>query len=138
MPRVDDRCVLSRIIHALKSCGLRRDCPEHIYGPKETLCNRSRRWAELGLRKHTHSSLAGVEGVPARPFIDSSCITVRRTAGGVKGGGFAQDISIAKGGHNIKLHTLGDEQGPSARLTPDALPYTLCQGRDAGDNAVPP
>ena len=85
MPRVDDRRVLSGIVHALKSGGRWSDCPEHIYGPKKTLYNRFRRWAERGVWERIFSSLAGVEGVPARLFIDSSCIKAHRTAGGAKG-----------------------------------------------------
>ena len=42
MPRVDDRRVLSGIVHALKSGGRWGDCPEHVYGPKKTLYNRFR------------------------------------------------------------------------------------------------
>ena len=45
MPRVDDRRVLSGIVHALKSGGRWGDCPEHVYGPKKTLYNRFRLWA---------------------------------------------------------------------------------------------
>ena len=82
MPRVDDRRVLSGIVHALKSGGRWSDCPEHIYGPKKTLYNRFRRWAERGVWERIFSSLAGVEGLPARLLIDSSCIKVHRTAGG--------------------------------------------------------
>jgi transposase len=40
MPRADDRCVLSGIIHALKSGGRWTDCPREAYGPKKTLNNR--------------------------------------------------------------------------------------------------
>lgn len=46
MPRVDDWRVLSGIVYALKSGGRWGDCPEHVYGPKKTLYNRFRRWAE--------------------------------------------------------------------------------------------
>jgi transposase len=45
MPRVDDRRVLSGIVHALKSGGRWGDCPEQVYGPNKTLYNRFRRWA---------------------------------------------------------------------------------------------
>lgn len=86
MPRVDDRRVLSGIVHALKSGGRWGDCPEHVYGPKKTLYNRFRRWADKGVRERIFSDLVGVEGVPEKLFIDSSCIKVHRTAGGPKGG----------------------------------------------------
>ena len=86
MPRVDDRRVLSGIVHALKSGGRWSDCPEHVYGPKKTLYNRFRRWAERGVWERIFAQLAGVDGVPEKLFIDSSCIKVHRTAGGAKGG----------------------------------------------------
>ena len=38
-PRVDDRRVLSGIVHVLQSGGRWRDCPP-VYGPKKTLYNR--------------------------------------------------------------------------------------------------
>jgi transposase len=86
MPRVDDRRVLSGIVHALKSGGRWGDCPEQVYGPKKTLYNRFRRWAERGVWERIFADLAGIDGVPSRLFIDSSCIKVHRTAGGAKGG----------------------------------------------------
>lgn len=45
--RVDDRLVLSGIVHALQSGGRWGDCPP-VYGPKKTLYNRFLRWAERG------------------------------------------------------------------------------------------
>jgi len=47
-PRVDDRRVLSRIVHALRCGGRWGDCPEHVYGPKKTFYNRFVRWSERG------------------------------------------------------------------------------------------
>lgn len=47
IPRVDDRRVLSGIIHVLK-CGLQwRDAPAE-YGPHKTLYNRFIRWSVMG------------------------------------------------------------------------------------------
>ncbi len=46
--RVDDRRVISGIIHVLQS-GMRwRDCPEE-YGPPTTIYNRWHRWSQQGL-----------------------------------------------------------------------------------------
>lgn len=84
--RVDDRRVLSGIVHALQSGGRWNDCPRHIYGPKKTLYNRFVRWAERGVWEDIFQALAGDEAAPDRLFIDSSCIKVHRTAGGAKGG----------------------------------------------------
>ena len=87
-PRVDDRRVLSGIVHALR-CGSRwADCAD-VYGPKKTLYNRFVRWSERGIWEGIFSALAGLAGAgdaPDRLFIDSSCIKVHRCAGGGKGG----------------------------------------------------
>lgn len=48
MKRVDDRRVLSGIVHVLKSGGRWGDAPSE-YGPKKTLYNRFVRWAERGI-----------------------------------------------------------------------------------------
>lgn len=85
MPRVDDRRVLSGIVHALKSGGRWSDCPP-IYGPKKTLYNRFVRWAERGVWERVFQALAGDEDSPDRLFIDSTAVRVHRTAGGAKGG----------------------------------------------------
>ena len=86
MPRVDDRRVLSGIVHALQSGGRWSDCPEQVYGPKKTLYNRFVRWVERGIWEGIFAAPAGAENAPDRLFIDSSCIKVHRTAGGAKGG----------------------------------------------------
>ena len=43
-PRVDDRRVISGIVHVLKSGGRWIDAPD-VYGPHKTLYNRFVRWA---------------------------------------------------------------------------------------------
>ncbi len=48
MPRVDDRRVISGIIHVLKSGGRWADAPK-VYGPHKTLYNRFVRWAAKGV-----------------------------------------------------------------------------------------
>ncbi len=82
MARVDDRRVLSGIVHALRNGGRWADCPREVYGPKKTLYNRFVRWAERGIWERIFSALAGVEDAPDRLFIDSTCIKVHRCAGG--------------------------------------------------------
>jgi mannitol 2-dehydrogenase len=84
-PRVDDRRVLSGIVHALRCGGRWADCAE-VCGPKKTLYNRFVRWSERGVWGDIFSALAGAEDAPDRLFIDSSCIKVHRCAGGGKWG----------------------------------------------------
>ena len=83
--RVDDRRVLSGIVHALRSGGRWSDGAE-VYGPKKTVYNRFVRWAERGIWDRIFAALAGADGVSDRLFIDASCIKVHRCAGGGKGG----------------------------------------------------
>jgi len=83
--RVDDRRVLSGIVHALRNGGRWSDCAD-VYGPKKTLYNRFVRWADRGIWEQIFSALAGAEDSPDRLFIDSTCIKVHRCAGGGKGG----------------------------------------------------
>ena len=47
-PRVDDRRVISGIVHVLKSGGRWIDAPA-VYGPRKTLYNRYVRWAAKGV-----------------------------------------------------------------------------------------
>jgi transposase len=47
-PRVDDRRVISGIIHVIKSGGRWVDAPA-AYGPRKTLYNRFQRWAAKGV-----------------------------------------------------------------------------------------
>lgn len=85
VPRVDDRRVLSGIVHALRSGGRWSDCPP-AYGPRKTLYNRFVRWADNGTWERIFHALAGHEDLPSRLFIDATLIKAHRTAGGAKGG----------------------------------------------------
>jgi transposase len=48
--RVDDRRIISGIVHVLKSGCRWKDCPTE-YDPHATVCNRFTRWAERGVWK---------------------------------------------------------------------------------------
>ena len=85
LKRVDDRRVLSGIVHVLKSGGRWADAPRE-YGPKKTLYNRFVRWAERGIWEGIFSALAGAEGQPDRLMIDSTYIKNHWCSGGAKGG----------------------------------------------------
>ena len=97
MARVDDRRVLSGIVHALRNGGRLADCPREVYGPKKTLYNRFVRWAERGIWERIFSALAGGEDAPDRLFIDSTCIKVHRCAGGGKGGPWPMASAAPRG-----------------------------------------
>ncbi len=84
-PRVDDRRVISGIIHVLKSGGRWVDAPA-AYGPRKTLYNRFVRWAAKGVWADIFHALASAGGPPAEVLIDSSAVKAHRCASGGKGG----------------------------------------------------
>jgi transposase len=84
-PRVDDRRVISGIVHVLKSGARWVDAPA-VYGPRKTLYNRFVRWAAKGVWSAIFHALASAEGPPAQVLIDSSAVKAHRCASGGKGG----------------------------------------------------
>ena len=83
-PRVDDRRVISGIVHVLKSGARWVDAPA-VYGPRKTLYNRYVRWAVKGVWVHLFQSLAQAGGPPAQVLMDSSAVKAHRSASGGKG-----------------------------------------------------
>lgn len=78
-PRVDDRRVISGIIHVIRN-GLRwRDAPE-VYGPHKTLYNRFVRWSRMGVFDRIFSGLAAGGGEPDTVMIDATHLKAHRTA----------------------------------------------------------
>ena len=94
-PRVDDRRVISGIVHVLKSGGRWADAPA-VYGPRKTLYNRFVRWAAKGVWTDIFHALASAGGPPAEVLIDSSAVKAHRCAAGGKGGSAAKP-SAARG-----------------------------------------
>ena len=88
--RVDDRRVISGIVHVLKSGGRWADAPADVYGPKKTLYNRFVRWAAKGVWATLFGALASAGGPPAQVLIDSSAVKAHRCASGGKGGSRAR------------------------------------------------
>ncbi len=83
--RVDDRRVISGIVHVLKSGCRWVDAPP-IYGPRKTLYNRFVRWADKGIWQGIFEALSSAGGPPADVLIDSSAVKAHRCAAGGKGG----------------------------------------------------
>ena len=96
-PRVDDRRVISGIIHVLK-CGCRWIDAPPAYGPRKTLYNRFVRWAAKGVWEDIFHALASAGGPPEQVLIDSSAVKAHRCAAGGKGGNFTQAIGRSRGG----------------------------------------
>src|ERR1700674_410129 len=82
--RVDDRRVISGILHVLKSGCRWCDCPPQ-YGPPTTIYNRFVRWAERGVWERLFRELAGRSRSTHTQMIDSTHIKAHRSAGERKG-----------------------------------------------------
>jgi len=84
--RVDDRRVISGIIHVLKTGGRWIDAPRAEYGPHKTLYNRFVRWADKDVWADLFHALSKAGGPPAQVLIDSTAVRAHRCASGAKGG----------------------------------------------------
>ena len=85
-PRVDDRRILSGIIHVLR-CGCRWcDCPVD-YGPYTTVYNRFNRWSRKGIWQRIYACLTGDQRTPRQLLADSTHIKAHRSAAGAEKGG---------------------------------------------------
>jgi transposase len=83
--RVDDRRVISGIVHMLR-CGARwRDCPGE-YGPYTTIYNRFNRWSRQGIWLGMFEAVTGSKGYISTGSIDSTHVKAHRSAAGGKGG----------------------------------------------------
>ncbi len=83
--RVDDRRVISGILHMLRSGARWRDCPAD-YGPYTTIYNRFNRWSRQGVWGSIFYALTGTTGRVGTMSIDATHIKAHRSAAGAKGG----------------------------------------------------
>ncbi len=77
--RVDDRRVLSGIIHVIRN-GLRWCDAPLAHGSYKTLYNRFIRWSRMGVFDRIFAQLAAGDGVPVQLQIDATHLKARRTA----------------------------------------------------------
>ena len=91
--RVDDRRVISGIIHVLKSGCRWRDCPPE-YGPPTTIYNRFVRWARRGVWENLFRGLAGNGRSTDTQMIDSTHVKAHRSASGGKGGSKSRLLAV--------------------------------------------
>lgn len=112
--RVDDRRVISGIIHVVKLGGRWVDAPAY-YGPRKTLYNQFVLWAAKGVWQDLFAALAAAGGPPAEVLIDSTHEGAS-LGGRQKRGAFAKAIGISRGGRNSKLHALTDGEGRPLRF----------------------
>lgn len=83
--RVDDRRVISGILHVLKVGCRWCDCPAD-YGPSTTVYDRFNRWSRRGFWVRLLDALAATGAVAQSTAIDSTYIKAQRAAFGGKGG----------------------------------------------------
>jgi transposase len=85
--RVDDRRVISEIMHMLRTGARWRDCPAE-YGPYTTIYNRFNRWSGQGVWEDIFYALTGSNGVIGGVIasLDSMHVKAHRSAAGAKGG----------------------------------------------------
>lgn len=83
--RVDDRRIISGIIHVLKSGCRWKDCPPE-YGPPTTVYNRFNRWARKDYWRKILQALAQGQWITASVAMDGSYVKAHRCAHGGKGG----------------------------------------------------
>jgi transposase len=108
--RVDDRRVISGIIHVLKRGLQWRDAPKE-YGPYKTLYNRFIRWSSKGVFHNIFTQLSQEQETYESLQIDSTCLKAHRTASSLlKKGDVPRDIGRTRGGLNTKLHAVCDEK----------------------------
>ena len=78
--RVDDRRVISGIVHVIRNGLMWRDAPA-VYGPPKTLYNRFVRWSRIGVFDRIFARLAAEGEVTDRPVTftssDASVVDVR-------------------------------------------------------------
>ena len=79
VPRVDDRRVISGIIHVIRNGLMWRDAPA-AYGPHKTLYNRFKRWSEAGVFDRIFAELASESEATGTIMIDATHLKAHRTA----------------------------------------------------------
>ena len=83
--RVDDRKVISGIVHVLRSGCRWSDCPVE-YGPPTTVYNRFNRWSRRGFWRAMLAALAEAGWIAELAALDSTYVRAHRSAHGGKGG----------------------------------------------------
>ena len=82
---MDDRRIISGILHVLKVGCRWCDCPAD-YGPSTTVYNRFNRWSRRGFWLKLLDALVSTGAVAKSTAIDSTYIKAQRSAFGGKGG----------------------------------------------------
>ena len=81
--RVDDRRVISGIIHVLQSGCRWRDCPGE-YGPYTTVYNRFNRWSRRKVWQRIYGTLVEQGRIGGTVALDSTYVKAHRSAAGAQ------------------------------------------------------
>jgi transposase len=111
--RVDDRRVVSGIVHVLKVGCRWQDTPA-LYGPSTTIYNRFRRWSAKGVWQALFQTL--VDGDSAFQAIDSTTAKAHRSAAGGKGGPIDRGLAARAAGvrpRSMRSPTAKADRSPS-------------------------
>ena len=95
--RVDDRRVISGIVHVIKSGCRWCDCPPE-YGPPTTVYNRFVRWARRGVWEELFNALAERGISDQTQMIDATHVKAHRLASGAKRGNRAKRLDARAAG----------------------------------------
>jgi transposase len=94
VPRVDDRRVISGIIHVIGNGLMWRDAPA-AYGPHKTLYNRFARWSRVGVFDRIFAALAAESAATKTVMIDAGPLKAHRTAASLRKRGLFPGVSDA-------------------------------------------
>src|ERR1700730_7561190 len=92
-PRVDDRTVISGILHVLKTGCRWRDVPP-AFGPPTTIYNRYNRWSQRRIWQRIFEKRAAAGPVPDELSIASSHVKADRPAAGSKRGSSRKRLAV--------------------------------------------
>src|SRR5215475_16157637 len=113
--RVDDRRVVSGIVHMLHSGARWRDCPAE-YGPYTTIYNRFNRWSRQGIWLEIFEALTGTRAVIGMASIDSSHIKAHRSAAGGTYGPPHRQVIFFVDGTTVCTNVSGLSAMPLAKM----------------------
>lgn len=108
--RVDDRRVISGILHVLKVGRRWQDTPS-AYGPHTTVYNRYNRWLQRGVWQPLFAKIAATGPVPDELMLDASHMKAHRSAARGNGGLEPGHRSLARRLHEQNPLCLADGLG---------------------------
>jgi len=103
--RVDDRRIISGIIHVLQSGCRWRDCPSE-YGPYTTVYNCFNRWSRRKVWQRIYASLVEAGRIGDTVALDRTHVKAHRSAAGAQKTAKDQAIGLSRGGRTTKLHLI--------------------------------